>query len=180
MMVLRERAVIGMIFSGRGWVGEDFSSHWRRFYDFALSKVRDPHLSEDIAQETMSRLAAVAREKPIENSGALGFSIARNLLRDHFRARRPLEELDDSLACPQPLADDVVQQRQRLAAVARVIQAMPPLRREIFTRRRIQGESPGEIAASLGLSPAAVEKHLVRGLADLHQATSAAEKRGRR
>jgi DNA-directed RNA polymerase specialized sigma24 family protein len=120
----------------RGRVGEDLKTQWRRLYDFALRRVRDPHVSEDIAQETLSRLTEFERDQVVDNRSALGFTIARNLLRDHFRARRPAEILDESLPSPDPLADEVVLQRQYLAAVQAVIDAMPPLRREIFLRRR--------------------------------------------
>ena len=47
---------------------------------------------------------------------------------------------------------------------------MPPLRRDVLVRRRLQGQSCAAIARELGLSPKAVEKHITRGLADLHKA----------
>jgi RNA polymerase sigma-70 factor (ECF subfamily) len=155
-----------------GWreMRDELSLSWSRLYHYVLKRVRDPHLSEDIAQETMSRLVAYRNSKPVENPQALSFSIALNLIRDHFRQQRPTAALDESLLCPQPLADDVVMHRQRLEAVKEVIARMPPLRREVFSRRRLKGESVGEIAASLDMSIAAVEKHLVRGLSDLQAA----------
>jgi RNA polymerase sigma-70 factor (ECF subfamily) len=170
MMSLTCRTRSGLTYGERGWVRDDFTATWSRLYHFVLGKVRDPHLSEDIAQETMTRLVAADGGKDLDGQRALGFTIALNLVRDHFRRRKPTDQLHDGLASAEPLADEVVAQRQRLAAVAAVIARMPPMRREIFLRRRVHGDGVGAIADSLGLSRAAVEKHLVRGLADLHRA----------
>ena len=69
-----------------------------------------------------------------------------------------------------------------LATVQGIIMQMPPLRREIFCRRRLNGESLTEIATTMKMTPAAVEKHLVRGLADIHAAMNDEHvfRRGRR
>ena len=169
-MMVRESWIPSSL--GQGWVGllDDVAANWRRLYSFVLKQVRDPHLSEDIAQETMTRLVAYQNGRSVANPQALGHTIALNLVRDHFRLRRPTAPLDDALPAPLPRADDMLIHRQKLEAVQAVIARMPPMRREVFIRRRVDGESLADISASLEISAAAVEKHLVRGLADLHAA----------
>ena len=98
--------------------------------------------------------------------------IARNLLRDHHRvARRGAHvELDEAMVCPLPAADRVVAFRRAVALMAGALERMPPLRREIFLRRRLDGLTTAAIADRLDMSTAAVEKHVVRAFADLRTA----------
>ena len=102
---------------------------------------------------------------------ALGFRIAANLLVDHHRRdSRYVAEREEEPASQAPLPDRVLVGRQELAILNDALAAMPPLRRDVLVRRRLQGQSCAAIARDLGLSPKAVEKHITRGLADLHKA----------
>jgi RNA polymerase sigma-70 factor (ECF subfamily) len=47
---------------------------------------------------------------------------------------------------------------------------MPPLRREVLIRRRLNQESCRAIGEDLSMSAKAVEKHITRGLLDLRAA----------
>ena len=73
-------------------------------------------------------------------------------------------------ASEAPLPDRVIAGRQELSALTDALAAMPPLRREVVVRRRLRGESCAAIARDLEMSLKAVEKHITRGLADLHRA----------
>ncbi|WP_119680626.1 RNA polymerase sigma factor [Indioceanicola profundi] len=139
-------------------------------YRFIRRRVRDPILSEDILQETLARLLGYLRGGTVQNVPALGYRIADNLVRDHYRAHAaaPTEELSDVVPCQNPTADQVLIDRRRMEAFSRALEDMPPLRREVFVRRRLHGESYREIAAALDMSEAAVEKHVVRALEWLH------------
>jgi RNA polymerase sigma-70 factor (ECF subfamily) len=55
------------------------------------------------------------------------------------------------------------------------LKVMPPLRREVFLRRRLDGIASATIAADLQLSLAAIEKHCTRAVVDLRLAL---ERRG--
>ncbi|MBM0105855.1 RNA polymerase sigma factor [Steroidobacter sp. S1-65] len=152
----------------------DLAVHRSSLYHFILKRVRDPWISEDLVQETLTRLLAYARVQTVLDTKALGFRIATNLVRDHFRSlnRSDVQPLTEDLVCDRPPQEQVSIHRQRIDAFGQALAAMPPLRREVFIRRRLRGESYSEIAASLGLSHAAVEKHVVRALEWLHQEIS--------
>ena len=138
---------------------------------FVARRTGDWALAEDLVQDTIVKLIEYADSADIGDADALAFRIAENLVRDHYRRPRnkPHAELDDSLRDRHPDAEDQVMDRQRLALVERVIAAMPAKRREVLTRRRIHGESLEMIAKAMNLSPTAVEKNLVRALAQLRE-----------
>lgn len=146
----------------------------RRFVD---GQLRDRSDSEDIVQETYLRFYSYRRTRPVANVGAFCFAVARNLVLDLLRRRqtRPTLELSEDIACPQPRIDDILDYRQRVDILGRALGAMPPLRREVFLRRRLDGIPAEVIAADLGLSLAAVDKHCSRALAGLR---AALERRG--
>lgn len=139
---------------------------------FVGQRVRDHADRDDVVQEVYLRLVGHPASEHIDNIRAFCFAIARNLIVDiHRRQRRAsLTELDETLVCPQPTAEVVVAYRRAVAILMRALEKMPPLRREIFFRRRLDGQSTESIAAALEMSLAAVEKHVVRALADLRAA----------
>jgi RNA polymerase sigma factor (sigma-70 family) len=145
---------------------------------FVEGRLRDRTEGEDIVQETYVRLYSYRRTRPVADVGAFCFAVARNLVSDHFRRRlvQPASvELAEDIVCPQPRAEEVLDYRQRVDILVRALKVMPPLRREVFLRRRLDGIPSAVIAQDLELSIAAVDKHCSRALADLRVAL---ERRG--
>lgn len=145
---------------------------------FVRSRLQDSHDGEDIVQETYIRLYDYRRSRTVADVGAFCFAVARNLVFDHFRRLRTTPrhaELADDLPCSLPRAEEVLDYRQRVDILVKALRVMPPLRREVFLRRRLDGIAVATIAADLELSVAAVEKHCVRAVADLR---AALERRG--
>ena len=145
---------------------------------FVGGRLGDREAGEDIVQETYVRLYAYRRTRSVANAGAFCFAVARNLVNDHFRQRRAMPqavELSDKIACTQPRVEEVLDYRQRVEILVGALKVMPPLRREVFLRRRLDGIATATIAADLRLSLAAVEKHCTRAVADLRLAL---ERRG--
>jgi RNA polymerase sigma-70 factor (ECF subfamily) len=148
----------------------DPSLHRESLFRFFMRRLRDPWVSDDLVQETFTRLLTYQQTRKVGDAGALCHHIARNVVRDHFRANRDdkSEELGEELVCTQPIAEEVVMHRERVAAFEEALGRMPPLRREVFVRRRLKGESLSDIAKILGISEAAAEKHMARALKWLH------------
>lgn len=150
--------------------------------EYVGRQVRDSTLSEDIVQEAYLRLLTFEAkpDKVITNVPAFLRRISLNLVRDHFRraTRIPVVELSDTIPCPMPNADRQIARRQLIELVADILGKMPPLRREVFIRRRVRGQSAGEVVEALGLSSSAVSHHMARAIVDLHMAIQKIEKRG--
>lgn len=159
-------------------LARDEAALYRALRHFVAGRLKHHADGEDIVQETCLRLHAYRRNRAIANAGAFCFAVARNLIHDHFRARRAMPEaveLDERIACVQPHAEAVLDYRQRVEILVRALRVMPPLRREVFMRRRLDGTASTAIAQDLGLSVSAVDKHCTRAVADLRQAL---ERRG--
>lgn len=152
------------------------NSNWRghrvELLKYLGRRVDDAALREDIVQEAFARLFTyqARRDGVINNLPAYLRRITINLLRDHQRAARrfPIAgEVPETLACPVPSVESALDFRQRVEILVAALDRMPPLRREIFLRNRFDEQPASDIAEELEMSRAAVDKHIVRALADL-------------
>jgi RNA polymerase sigma factor (sigma-70 family) len=160
----------------------EWSGHRVDLLRYLGRRVDDAALREDIVQEAIVRLL-VYRDKPgtsVASVTALLRRISLDLTRDHFRrfGRTRHVELSDDIPCPQQGIEQRLAQRQFIALVAEIVKAMPPLRREVFFRRRVEGQASREVAEALGISPGAVDAHIARAVLDLHLGIEKIEKRG--
>ncbi|QYF85647.1 RNA polymerase sigma factor [Brevundimonas sp. PAMC22021] len=140
-----------------------------------LRRLGRADLAEDVAQETLLRLVEYARVKRVDSFYALGMRIAENLMNEQHRRERRWSwtDLSESLASGEPSPERIIEAREAVQTLARTLERMPRLRREIIVRRRIRHQSCAAIASDLGLSLKAVEKHVTRGLLDLSTALQA-------
>lgn len=135
---------------------------------FLRRRCGNPALAEDIAQDAIVRLVDFARRERVDHPQALLARIATNLLINHQRREaRLIAGLVDDPVDDRPCQERAAVDADRLDQLRQAIDALPPLRREVLIRRRLEGQSYREIGAALNLSSAAVEKHVVRALADL-------------
>ncbi|MEG8223567.1 MAG: hypothetical protein A3H25_17375 [Sphingomonadales bacterium RIFCSPLOWO2_12_FULL_63_15] len=130
-----------------------------------------PDIADDIAQETVARLVELSAVQQISSIFALAFRISDNLIIDmHRRERRLSDEVDADWQSDEPSLDRVLDSRRAFDIFNRCLRRMPPLRREVLIRRRLNQESCRAIGEDLSLSAKAVEKHITRGMIDLRKA----------
>lgn len=135
---------------------------------FLLRKCGNPAVAEDLAQDSIVRFVDFARRERVERPQALLTRIALNLLINHQRREaRLIAGLVDDQADDRPTQERIALDADRLAQLRKAIDTLPPLRREVLIRRRLEGQSYQEIGKALNLSGSAVEKHVVRALASL-------------
>lgn len=127
--------------------------------------------SQDILQEVHMKLWA-EQIGPVEQVRAYLYKMTHNHFLLHRRAasRRTRREEDWLVAqvgtqpelAEQPSDEAALIAREQLAILQRVLDGLPERTRTVLLRFRVDGESQREIAAGLGISVSAIEKHLIR------------------
>lgn len=139
-------------------------------------ELRNPDDAADIAQSSFERVYTRATTSAgglgaIEFPRALLFHTARNLCIDAGRHRQIEQAWLAASTAEQreaaaPSAEQVALHRQLLARVAELLEQLPPRRRDVFVLFKVYGYSREEIALRLGITEAAVAKHVVRATLD--------------
>lgn len=181
-LVIRLRPEAGVEADREPQAGEISDADWLEVRHAILAYVRSrghpQDVAEDVAQECLTKLLHYVRERQTASLYALAFKIAANSLVDRFRREaRYGSEVTEIHPCEAPLPDTIAADRQRLALLSAALERIPPLRRAVLLRRRVDNQSYARIAADMNLSVAAVEKHVVRGLSDLRKAMEDGEDR---
>ncbi len=150
--------------------------HERKLLGYIARRHGDPSRAEDILQETLLTLMQQSRKQDIANPVAYAYRVADSLI--YAQARRDRREQGlgeaDDYGCDLPLADEVLEHKQRVVVFQGALNRLSPVRREIFVRRHMDGQSRQTIADGLGMSLEAVKKHLVRAMVELAGAMDAA------
>lgn len=137
-------------------------------YAHKLTGNRDE--AEELVQEAYARLFGLENWAQVANPHAFTMRIIHNEAVERFR-RAPVVQLGQGASLqaqepvdPQPLPDQTAFARAELGRLARHMEQLPDRCRQAVHLRKIEGHSPGEVAAIMDISVSTVEKHLVKGL----------------
>ena len=154
-------------------MGED---DFRAFYERTarplwsyLSRITgDSHQADDVLQEAYYRFyrAGARHESESHRRNSL-FQIATNIVRDSARRARhhevvPLEDDDSQLGMPRSEAATAERQATIRTDLARGMQQLEPVQREMLWLAYAQGASHEEIAEVLGLRAVSIRTLLLR------------------
>jgi len=136
-----------------------------RVYRFALRLANDPHIAEDLTQETMLR--AWRKRELLREPGAARvwlFRITVNLWQDWLRRGRSLVAQAGSLPPDQPdrgrTPDDQLANEESVHLALQSLQELPEGQRQALYLRACEGLSAEEIALVLGTSANSVKASL--------------------
>lgn len=148
-----------------------------KLLSYIFRRDRNRSRSEDILQEVMLRVVEQSRKQEISNPLAYAYRVADSVIFTHAgKYAAEAEVLNEDLKCDRPLADEVLQHKEKVAIFQNALSNLTPLQREIFLRRHVDGRSRQEIAETLDMNLEAVKKHLVRAMAELARAIERAER----
>lgn len=138
---------------------------------FLRARLRDEAAAEDLLQELWIKLESTPGA-PVAQPESYLFRMANNLVLDLRRAEGRRNRRDEAWTDSQtgvdrerderPSAEAVLLAREKLAAVNRALNALPERTAQAFRLCRINGVPQKQIAADMGISVSAVEKHLQR------------------
>lgn len=140
-----------------------------RLQAFIRARVEDAHTADDLLQATLLRIHD--RIDSVRDSQKLepwAYQIARNLIVDHYRQRRPQEEVPEELAAS---AGDGAEDPRRTVAgwLEKMLEELPEMYREPVRLNELEGMTLQEIARKLDLSLPAVKSRVLRGRAKLKE-----------
>ena len=163
-------ASVSAVEGGMGGIIAELERQRRKLLSYVARRDRDRSRSEDIVQEVMLRVLEQSRKQEIADPLAYAYRVADSVIYAQAGRREGRNQpLSDDFVCEQPLADEVLQHRQRVERFRRALATLTPLQRQVFLLRHLEGKSRQDIADQLGLSVEAVKKHLVRSMAELAQ-----------
>lgn len=144
---------------------EAFSTLFRYYYPktitFISGIIKDLKIAEDLSQDIFLKVW-LTRDvlAEIENFGSWLYVLSRNAALMHLRKRKPSTTIGDFEMLVDQFIEEQCSVNFKKDEIRRIVDNMPPRRREIFIRSRKYGMSNAEIAKSLGVSKKTVENHL--------------------
>ena len=125
---------------------------------------------EDVVQETYLRAFESEKSQAIKSPRSFLFTVAKNIALSELSRKAnqlmiymgDLGELDVIDTKPSP--EDELDIQARLAALSRMVEALPPQCRRGLLLRKVFGFSHKEIAHRMNISVRTVENHLTKAL----------------
>ncbi len=124
---------------------------------------------EDIVQEAFLRAYESAGRQSIEFPKSFLFKVAKNIAlseaeKKASRMMSYVSDLQDLNIPARQCVEDDVDVQQKVAALLKVVGALPPQCQRVVIMKKILGFSHGEIGRRLDISVRTVEKHLAKAL----------------
>lgn len=141
----------------------------QRLRQFIRARVEDDEEAEDLLQETFIRIHT--RIDTLEDDTRLAawvYQIARNLIIDHYRSRREVLPLPETVAV-EPGFNDPSAEAEIAAGLQEMVASLPDKYRQALTLTEFTGLKQTELAQRLGLSPSGAKSRVQRGREMLRQ-----------
>jgi RNA polymerase sigma factor (sigma-70 family) len=146
---------------------------------FFTVRLRSATAAEDLVQDIYVRLSGLEVSGEIQSPMAYLYRLGSNLMLDRLRGERRTAHRDGAWLDSQttrvgiheisaePSAEAAVAARQRLAHLTEALAELSPQTQRVFRMHKFEGLSHPEVAAALGISRSAVEKHMMAALKHL-------------
>ncbi|MCB9113197.1 MAG: sigma-70 family RNA polymerase sigma factor [Anaerolineales bacterium] len=154
-------------------IGAVYDQYFPEIYRYALYRVGDQSLAEDIASDVFIRLLEAVRSGRGPETNLKGWLIgtASHIITDHLRKkyRRPEEEIPESLADLGPGPATEADQREKNRLVRDAYSKLTPDQQMVLALRFGQGYSLEETATHMDKNVNAIKALQFRALAALQR-----------
>lgn len=153
-----------------GPIAEAFLEHKSLLLNVAYSYVQDNHTAEDIVQDAITKVLAIAKNTEITNPKSYLITAVRNRALNHLSAgeKKYSVQVDNfvllTVSNGEPDHQTVLEDKERLSLFLSALETLPPQCRRVLILKKLEGLSLKEIAAELGISVSTVQKHLTKAL----------------
>ena len=146
-----------------------FDVYSQKLFGFALKYFKNESDAEELVQEVFVKVWENRQTLKSELSfKSYLFTIALNQIRKHFNKKatslRYLESLQNEPEFTENQAIQGNDYESALNQINLIIEQMPPRRREIFMKSKLDGKSSKEIAAELNISAGTVDNQVSEAL----------------
>jgi RNA polymerase sigma-70 factor (ECF subfamily) len=140
-----------------------FEVYSPKLFGFALKYFKNESDAEELVQEVFVKIWENHQSLKSELSfKSYLFTIALNYIRKYFNKKASLLRYVESLPSDPELSDHISidEYESTLRRIYQIIEQMPPRRREIFLKSKLEGKSSKEVAAELNISPGTVDNQV--------------------
>lgn len=140
-------------------------------YGYCLRRLSDPELAADVTAEVFTKALATIGTYRGNSFRSWLFTIARNAVIDRYRARKPADQLPESLISAQPGPEEIAIRRETRLELHSALKHLTDQQQDVITLR-LAGLSGKEIATAMDISLGAVKATQVRAFARLRELMS--------
>jgi RNA polymerase sigma factor (sigma-70 family) len=134
-------------------VEESLLKNLKTFVAFTRKRVGDPHLAEDVVQESLLKaLRSDRKPAPDEDVVAWFYRILRRSIIDLYRRRDVRDGALDRLRAELPEQPTAATERVLCQCVKRLLPGLPEQYQDVLKQVDLDGATPKEAAAALGLT----------------------------
>jgi len=141
-----------------------------RLYRMAYAWTHNPHLADDLVQQTM--LKALNNQRQLKNMAAAEawlFRILSNCLKDHHRAKREVLSPEEIELRDDRTPEREATQQQLVDTVRNAVRSLPLAQRQVVTLVDLEGFTYASVAEILEVPVGTVMSRLCRGRAALRE-----------
>ncbi|AXX90829.1 RNA polymerase subunit sigma [Arcobacter suis] len=145
--------------------------YYKDIFNFVTKLVGDKEAAKDITQEAYAKCIELDSNKEINRSFL--YKVAKNIVIDESRKNKKISQIEfqeEIYSIPkdeQP--DEIVLETNQYENLMKIVETLPNRSKEAFLLHTIDGYSRKEIAFMMGISPNAVEKHIIRATKNLQE-----------
>ncbi|WP_418179057.1 RNA polymerase sigma factor [Aliarcobacter lanthieri] len=146
--------------------------HYKELHLYIKNKISNKDYAQDILQETYAKAIAMQNTQKIENSRALLYKVAKNVIIDMARKNKDLSEVEfneNYIITPALTPEDLVIEQDNQKILMNELKKLPPKMKEAFVLYALEDYTKEEIAETMGISVQAVEKHISRAKIELKE-----------
>ena len=137
---------------------------------FVRSRVGDGAAADDIVHDVLLRaLRELDGPEPPAHLRSWLYRVTRNAIVDHYRARRPSEELPEEIGAA-PAEDEASSEQELARCLTPLLGTLAPDYREALTLAEVEGLAQREIAERAGLTLSGVKSRVQRARRMLREA----------